>query len=156
MNLDIVDLHVVGDAPTLFDGASLPFADDSFTAAMVLFVLQYNADPVRLLREARRVCNGPILVLQSTYEGRLAEAVLRLYDFAWGPIAFAVAQAAQFITAQRCPLYARVLTQQSALLRTFTRAGLRSQIVWSQHWPIFTIRRHLFVLERAPLPTDAI
>lgn len=156
MNLDVVDLHVVGERPTLFDGYSLPFAANSFAATLILFVLQYSADPVQLLREARRVCDGPILVLQSTYEGRLAEATLRLYDFAWGPLAFAVARAVQFIRAQRCPLYARVLAQRSALIRSFAEAGLRPHLVATRRWPLLSIRRDLFVLERGALSVSAV
>ena len=155
VGLDVVDMHVVGDRPALFDGDRLPFTDDSYDAALVLFVLQYSRDPVRLLREVRRVCRGPILVLQSTYAGRMAEAALRLYDLAWGPLAFAVARATKLITTRHCSLYARVLTQHPALLHTFAQAGLRPELVYTKAWPILSIRRNLFVLERTSLPVGA-
>jgi SAM-dependent methyltransferase len=148
VNLDVADLHVVGERPVLFNGASIPFADDSFDAALMLFVLQYSPDPIQLLREVRRVCIGPVLVLQSTYAGSVAQAALRLNDLVWGPIAFAVARVTQFIHTPSCPLFARVLAQRSALFRTFALAGMHTELVATRSWPLVDVRRDLFVLHR--------
>jgi SAM-dependent methyltransferase len=148
VNLDVADMHVVGPHPVLFDGSRLPFADDSFAAVLLLFVLQYSPDSIQLLREVRRICAGPVLVLQSTYEGYLAQAALRLNDLLWGPLAFAVAQATQFIDTPSCPLYARALAQRPALLRCFAAAGLHAELVVSRSWPLVQVRRDIFVLNR--------
>jgi SAM-dependent methyltransferase len=45
------------------DGQRLPFADGAFAATVVIAVLQYAADPVALLREARRVSRKRVVVL---------------------------------------------------------------------------------------------
>jgi SAM-dependent methyltransferase len=148
VNLDVSNMHVVGERPALFDGYTLPFPDRSFQGAILLFVLHYCADPVQLLREVRRVTAGTILVLQSTYRGRLAETLLRLYDFGWGPVAFAVARAARLISAGRCRLYARALATRPALDQIFAQAGLAPELVRSECWPFVTVRRDLFVLRR--------
>jgi SAM-dependent methyltransferase len=150
INLDVADLHVVGDRPARFDGVHMPFADNSFAAVLLMFVLQYSPDPSQLLREARRVCSGPLLILQSTYHGRISEAALRLYDLAWGPLAFAVARAAQLVAPGHAPLYARVLATRPLLLHTFARAGLQAQIVRSRSWPLLNVQRDLYLLEHIP------
>lgn len=45
------------------DGRALPFADGSFDAGLVTFVLEFLDDPERLLAEARRVCRGRVAVI---------------------------------------------------------------------------------------------
>jgi SAM-dependent methyltransferase len=151
INLDVADLHVVGERPARFDGLHMPFADGSFAAALILFVLQYSPDPVHLLREAARVSRGPVLVLQSTCAGRVSEAALRLYDLAWGPLAFTVARAAGLVAAERAPLFARALASRSTLRRTFEAAHLRPRPVRRERWPLLAVQRELYVLERLPL-----
>jgi len=42
---------------------SLPFARDSFAAVVVVALLDYVDDPVRVLREAARVSRGPVVVI---------------------------------------------------------------------------------------------
>jgi ubiquinone/menaquinone biosynthesis C-methylase UbiE len=49
---DVVDFHVVGVGPVVFDGARLPFADRVFDACLLTFVLSYADDPAALLHEA--------------------------------------------------------------------------------------------------------
>jgi SAM-dependent methyltransferase len=150
INLDVANLHVVGERPVRFDGVHMPFADDSFAAALLLFVLHYSPDPVQLLAEARRVCRGPVLVLQSVHRGLLAEVALRLYDLAWGPAAFAVARAAKMVAPGNAPLYARVLASPPLLNSLFTQSGLRSRLVRTERWPLLAVRRELHVLEPVP------
>src|SRR5262249_38310256 len=67
---DVVDFHVVGDGPVLFDGARLPFADRVFDACLLAFVLSYADNPATLLREAGRVASRRVLVVQSIPRGR--------------------------------------------------------------------------------------
>ncbi len=45
------------------DGRALPFADGAFDGAAITFVLEFLDDPELLLREARRVTQGPIAVI---------------------------------------------------------------------------------------------
>ncbi len=49
----------------LVDGARLPFADDTFDATLVVYVLHHATDPEALLSEAVRVTRGPVVVLES-------------------------------------------------------------------------------------------
>lgn len=148
ISLDVANLHVVGARPAHFDGERMPFADDSFAAALAIYVLHYSPDPARLLREARRVCRGPVLVMQTVYAGRIAESALRLYDLGWGPLAFAVAQAARLVAPGRAPLYARALASRPLMARIAAQAGLRARLVRVAPWPLLNISRELYLLER--------
>jgi SAM-dependent methyltransferase len=58
-------LHRTSSA-TLFDGRDLPFKKNSFDAVLIAFVLHHAEEPVYLLEEARRVCSGPVLVVEDT------------------------------------------------------------------------------------------
>lgn len=62
----------------LFNGLDLPFRDHAFGAVLLAFVLHHAQDPVHLLREARRVCDGPIFVLEDT--------PTTWFDHAWGEV----------------------------------------------------------------------
>ena len=85
---DVVDFHVVGVGPVLFDGARLPFADRVFDACLLAFVLSYTDDPAALLREAGRVASRRVLVLQSSPRGRAGRIALRLRSWVQGRVAF--------------------------------------------------------------------
>jgi SAM-dependent methyltransferase len=85
---DVSDIHVVGPPPVLIAGDGLPFEDRRFSAALLLFMLAYPADPVGILSEAARVTHGPILVVQTLYAGRLGYAWLRVREFLWTVVAF--------------------------------------------------------------------
>ena len=144
---DVADIHAVGPGPTLFDGVRLPFSDNAFQGAIVCFVLQYAAQPDRLLFELHRVTAGPAVLVQSTYAGVLALTRLRLREALTGRWAHAVARWAGFVSPHKMRLNPR---------RHWTRAELRSLIEGAGfrvvRWEPETrgrLSRDLFVLERA-------
>lgn len=62
--LDIENFSIVDTVlPTLYDGHRMPFKDDQFDAALILFVLHHTYDPTELLVEAKRV-SRKIIVLE--------------------------------------------------------------------------------------------
>ena len=125
---DVVDIHLVGRGPVLFDGKTLPFPDAHFSASILLFVLQYAAEPELLLSETRRVTSGRVMVLQSIYSGRIGHWVLRAWDFLTGRFALLVAGTLGLISARTCaPASGTVLhpREPRATFRQFwiSRAG---------------------------------
>ena len=98
---DVVDFHLIGRGPVLFDGKVLPFPDAQFSASILLFVLQYVAEPESLLNEMCRVTTGRVMVLQSIYSGPIGHAILRAWEFVTGHFAFVVASAFGLISARR-------------------------------------------------------
>jgi SAM-dependent methyltransferase len=94
--VDVADLRLNGPRPLLFSAPHLPFADGSVAASLLLHVLHYSPDPHALLAEAIRVTRGPLVLVQSTYVGRIGWCVLRLNELAWGPLAYTAARGANF------------------------------------------------------------
>jgi SAM-dependent methyltransferase len=64
-----------------FDGIALPLADQSVDCVMFVDVLHHTPDPMRLLREAKRVARQAILLKEHAREGLLAGPTLRFMDW---------------------------------------------------------------------------
>lgn len=64
----------------LYDGKSIPFADKSFDAVMLVNVLHHADDPMALLKEAVRVARRAIVLKDHTLTGFLAGPTLRFMD----------------------------------------------------------------------------
>jgi len=60
-----------------FDGATVPFADHSFDAVMLVDVLHHTVDPTILLREAQRVARKAVVIKDHTMDGLFAYETLR-------------------------------------------------------------------------------
>jgi SAM-dependent methyltransferase len=58
--VDVADANRTALPLTLYDGRTLPFADASFDAGLLLFVLHHAEEPGALLGEAARVCRRVI------------------------------------------------------------------------------------------------
>lgn len=69
MGIDIVDLRAAPlDAFTLYDGKTIPLADDSYDVALLTFVLHHVPNELKapLVAEARRVARRAVVVLEDT------------------------------------------------------------------------------------------
>jgi SAM-dependent methyltransferase len=138
---DVSDMHVVGRPPILITDGVLPFEDDTFSAALLCFMLAYPENPAGVLREAARVTRGPIILVQSLYAGRLGHAWHRGREFVWTIVAFHVSKAIGYVPPQaRFSMRTRRFYTDAALRQELSRAGLR-----------ITARR-----ERAVLPGGAL
>jgi len=140
---------VTGHKPVLFSGQELPFAADTFQATMLLFMLHYPSNPLALLCEVKRVTEGPILVLQSTYEGWAEHLALTVNEFLWGPVAFTVARALRFIDDTPYSLQKQRLLTRAACVSLFHQAGLTVCDLVPQFRPFLATSADLFVLEKS-------
>src|SRR5918997_2096811 len=89
---DVSDLHVVGRPPVLIADGVLPFEEETFSAALLFFMLAYPNDPATVLVEVARVTRGPVILVQSLHSGRLGYAWLRVREFLWTIVAFHVSK----------------------------------------------------------------
>ncbi|HKN66593.1 MAG TPA: class I SAM-dependent methyltransferase [Gemmatimonadaceae bacterium] len=64
-----------------FDGYTIPSADKSFDAVLLVDVLHHAADAAKLLRECARVARRCVIVKDHVREGIGAEQTLRLMDW---------------------------------------------------------------------------
>jgi SAM-dependent methyltransferase len=63
-----------------FDGRSIPYANASFDAGMLIDVLHHTENPLGLLEEVVRVCRNLILIKDHLLKGFLAGPTLRFMD----------------------------------------------------------------------------
>ena len=148
---DVVDFHVVGGGPVLFDGARLPFADRVFDACLLVFVLSYSDDPAALLREAGRVASRRVLVLQSCPRGRAGRIALRLRSWVQGRVAFRLCATLRLIPPSPIPLRSRRLLSREQVSELADEAGMKLTQVVSEPGLLGLVSRDLFVLE-GPAP----
>lgn len=144
---DVVDMHWAGPGPRLFDGRRLQRPDDDCDAVLLAFVLQYAEDPAALLREASRLARRRVLVVQSSFEGRLACLLLGMREHLWGPVALGVARGLGLVGRFESPLVTRRHYRQTDLRELFARCGLEEISLESESWPLLAVRRDFFVLE---------
>jgi len=123
---DVADLHWAGPGPTLMPHESVPAHDHCFASLLLLFVLQYPESVSRLLLEARRVTQGSVIVVQSTYAGALGLLVLRIREFVWGQLAFQLAALMRLIRYDYCPLRPYRFLLDENYSKSFVRPGLPS------------------------------
>lgn len=64
-----------------FDGKRIPYKDKSFDAVIFIDVLHHAGSPERLLREAKRVSRGVIVLKDHIREGAFDNMALRLMDW---------------------------------------------------------------------------
>ena len=123
---DVSDIHVAGPAPVLIGDETLPFADGRFSAVLLLFMLAYPADPVRVLAEAARVSRGPVILVQTVYSGRVGQAWHRGREFFWTVVAFHVSKFFGYVPRGAAfAMHTRRFYTAASLQRGVTAAGLR-------------------------------
>jgi SAM-dependent methyltransferase len=126
--VDVSDMHVVGRPPILIADGVLPFEDNTFSAALLFFMLAYPKDPAAVLMEVARVTRGPIILVQSLHSTRLGYAWLRAREFVWTIVAFHVSKLIGYVPpAAKFSMNTRRFYSADALQRDLTMAGLRVQ-----------------------------
>ena len=79
--VDVLIRPVTHIPVTLYDGAVLPFADDSFDYVTIVDVLHHTDTPAAVLSEAARVSRRGVVVKDHLRAGLLAGPTLRLMDW---------------------------------------------------------------------------
>lgn len=146
---DIVDMGRVGPGPILYDGRRLPFADGSFAACTLIFVLQYARRPEALWSEVQRVVAGPVFVLQSLAETPASLGWVRRSDWALGPVGARIAAFAGYLP----PAQSSWKVERSFDVASFSgwvkRFGLQAELLERSAWPLLPLRHDLFRVTRA-------
>lgn len=123
---DVSDMHVVGHPPVMIADGVLPFEDDTFSAALLMFVLGYPSDSRGVLAEVARVTRGPIILVQSVHADRFGYAWLRVREFVWTFVGFHVSKLVGYVSpAARFTMHPRRFYTDEALRRDLAAAGLR-------------------------------
>lgn len=69
LGIDIQDTRVADVPFRIYDGFDLPFQDNEFDVVFISYVLHHTKDPERVLREAKRVSKGRIIIYEDLPEG---------------------------------------------------------------------------------------
>ena len=126
VTVDVSDIHVVGRPPVLVAEGSLPFEDNTFSAALLFFMLAYPKDTAAVLAEVARVTRGPIILVQSLHSGRFGYAWLRVREFIWTIVAFRVSKALGYVPPDaKFSMHTRRFYTADALQRDVMAAGLQ-------------------------------
>ena len=130
---DVTDIHVVGRPPILIAGSVLPFAEGTFSAALLLFVLSYPREPGAVLMEVARVTRGPIIVVQSLHANRVGYAWLRVREFLWTLVGFHVSKIFGYIRRDAAfTMRPRRFYTANQLRRELVATGLRIRSGWER------------------------
>ena len=123
---DVSDIHVVGRPPVLIADGILPFDDRTFSAALLFFMLAYPKHPAAVLREAARVTEGPIIVVQTLHADRFGYAWLRVREFVWTIAAFHVSRFFGYVSPRAAfTMHTQRFYTDETLRRDVAAAGLR-------------------------------
>ena len=82
---DIVDLNQTDLPLTIYNGIKLPFADKEFDIVIISFVLHHCYKQTPVLKEAKRVCLGKLIICEDNKEGIVAQFCTRMHGlfFNW-------------------------------------------------------------------------
>ena len=123
---DVSDFHVVGPPPVILGDGVLPFERGTFTAALLVFMLGYPSDPVRVLMEAARVTRGPVILVQTVYSGRFGQAWHRCREFVWTIVAFNASRIVGYVRRDaEFSMHVQRFYTADTLARDVAAAGLR-------------------------------
>ncbi len=125
---DVIDMHVTGRPPILVADGPLPFEAETYSAALLLFMLAYPADPAQVLGEAARVTRrgGPVILVQSVSAGRLGRSWHRAREFLWTVVAFHASKLVGYVPRETAfSMHTRRFYSEGDLRRDVAAAGLR-------------------------------
>jgi SAM-dependent methyltransferase len=77
--LDVKDFRVAPIPFRDFDGASIPFPDQTFDHVVLSFTLHHSHDPMTLIQECRRVARRSILVFEDLPDSRFGRILVSLH-----------------------------------------------------------------------------
>jgi len=146
---DVTNMKMIGTPPVLIESNHLQFPDNSFDVGLLLFVLHYPAEPMILLREARRVISRRLIVLQSTFQGARSRCVLAGREWMQGRGIFRVARMLGLVGGSGASLKPARLFDSQTLRQLFADAGWRVTHHQPQYWPLTRVSRGLYVLEKS-------
>jgi SAM-dependent methyltransferase len=156
LEADVVDFHVVGGGPMLFDGTHLPLRDDEVDVSLVIHSLSYSENPVALLREAGRVASRGVILIQSTYRGPWGRVFLLVRSWFQGRLSFWLCRALGVIPAVPDPLRPRRVFSREHLEAIVGRCGLFLSGLEPERDVASTTSRDLLVLDRTSSSTNTL
>ena len=79
LGIDVKDYRISPLLFRLYDGFRLPFAENSFDAILINYVLHHSKDPVVLLEEAKKATKDKIIIFEDLPEGFLSNLICMIH-----------------------------------------------------------------------------
>jgi ubiquinone/menaquinone biosynthesis C-methylase UbiE len=86
IGVDIKDNRIFPISFKIINGKSLPFPENSFDVVLINYVLHHSGDPTLLLKEAKRVTRGKIIVYEDLPEGLLSGIFCKIHGISFDKI----------------------------------------------------------------------
>jgi len=134
MGVDIEDRRIVDLPFQKIDGRTLPFGENDFDVVLIAYVLHHAQDPEALLREAKRVSRGKILIYEDLLGGPMLDFVCKFHGFTFD----------KFVQKKN---ETRFKTEQQ-WRELFTELGLKLVFDLRVDVPFIPMKKKLFVLEK--------
>jgi len=81
IGVDIKDKRIANIPFKIIDGKSLPFKENEFDICLISYVLHHLENPERILKEAKRVSKGKIIIFEDLPENFLSKLICQLHGF---------------------------------------------------------------------------
>lgn len=156
LEMDVADLKTIGPPAVLVPGP-IPLDSGSISSCVLLFVLNYTADPAQVFRELRRVTSERLVIVQAVARSPRFRRLLHAREILEGGIAWDIARAMRWIGNGRDGLVARSGLTRTELIDMAEAAGwclIRNEPEpgWrKRRW----LSRDLFVFEPAAMPEQS-
>jgi ubiquinone/menaquinone biosynthesis C-methylase UbiE len=79
--LDVVNEHQTDVPFLMYDGKKIPYEDNTFDAVLLIYTLHHCDDPIEVLKEARRVSKGKIIIFEDTYTNFFNKLLAKIFDY---------------------------------------------------------------------------
>jgi len=78
--LDVININQTDLKLTLYDGDKIPFSSNSFDSSLLIFTLHHCFSPLKVLKEAKRITRGKIIIIEDIPHSFLNRIFLYLWD----------------------------------------------------------------------------
>ena len=120
---DVVDMNLSQRPPVIFDGKNLPFEHADFSTVLMIYILQYVEDPHALIREAKRVAQDKVVIMQTVSREGPGRWLLHFYEWACGRGPFFVVRFLGILKTATCPLWVEKQFSGKAVLQLIEETG---------------------------------
>ena len=79
--IDVVNEHQTDVPFLLYNSTKIPFEDNEFDAALLIYTLHHCDDPLTVLTEAKRVSKGKIIVYEDIYTNPFNKLLAKIFDY---------------------------------------------------------------------------
>jgi ubiquinone/menaquinone biosynthesis C-methylase UbiE len=140
LGVDIEDKRVVNIPFQIIDGKNLPFKENEFDLVFISYVLHHAENPVKLLKEAKRVSKEKIIIFENLAENFLTK-FLNLFHLFTFNLFFQKKQKINFANFKESKEWEKIFKNLG--LKIIFKKRVFSSFDW-----LYPVKRIMFVLKK--------